>query len=119
MQKTEVTQGQWKAVMGTRPWSGKEYKIIEGNNYPAAYISWDDCQVFIKRINQMEGGDKYRLPTEAEWEYACRAGTTWSSFGDDESRLGEYAWYSGNSENLSHQVAQKKILGDYTTFTVM
>jgi len=109
MQKTEVTQGQWKAVMGTRPWFGKEYKVKEGNNYPAAYISWDDCQEFIKKINQIEGDDKYRLPTEAEWEYACRTGTTTrASFGADENGLGEYVWYSGNSENRSHQVAQKK-----------
>ena len=108
MQATEVTQKQWKAVMGTRPWSEK-HSVKEGDNYPAVYISWNDCQEFIKIINQMEGGYKYRLPTEAEWEYACRAGSTSPfSFGGEKSRLGEYAWYKSNSGYRAHRVAQKK-----------
>ena len=74
MQTTEVTQGQWEQVMGSRPWSSKNYVRKNANN-PAVYISWNDCQAFIQKLNQMEGGNKYRLPTEAEWEYACRAGS--------------------------------------------
>lgn len=103
MQTTEVTQGQWKAVMGSNP------SRFKGDDLPVEQISWNDVQEFIRRLNQREGGDKYRLPTEAEWEYACRAGrTTRFSFGDDESRLGEYAWYDGNSGSRTHPVAQKK-----------
>ena len=71
MQTTEVTQGQWKAVMGNNP-----SKFKNGDNYPVEKVSWNDVQEFIKAFNRKEGGNKYRLPTEAEWEYACRAGTT-------------------------------------------
>ena len=93
--KYEVTQGQWEAVMGTTPWSGQSY-VEQSPNHPATYVSWDDVQEFIGKLNDAAGSDLYRLPTEAEWEYACRAGTTtrWS-FGDDESKLSDYAWYSG------------------------
>jgi len=72
MQTTEVTQGQWRAVMGGNP----SYFGNCGDNCPVEGISWDDCQSFIATLNQTEGTTKYRLPTEAEWEYACRAGTT-------------------------------------------
>ena len=72
LQATEVTQGQWKAVMGSNP----SYFSSCGDNCPVEMISWDDCQSFISKLNQKEGTTKYRLPTEAEWEYACRAGTT-------------------------------------------
>lgn len=79
MQNTEVTQGQWKAVMGKNPAHFKQC----GENCPMEMISWDECQAFIKKLNEKEGTDKYRLPTEAQWEYACRAGTTTRfSFGD-------------------------------------
>ncbi|MDM8550047.1 SUMF1/EgtB/PvdO family nonheme iron enzyme [Desulfobacterales bacterium HSG2] len=71
MQTTEVTQGQWKAVMGSNP---SRFKNC-GNNCPVEKVSWDDVQEFIKKLNRKEGTGKYRLPTEAEWEYACRAGT--------------------------------------------
>ncbi|MDI6687990.1 MAG: formylglycine-generating enzyme family protein [Desulfobacterales bacterium] len=67
---TEVTQGQWKAIMGNNP------SRFKGDNLPVEQVSWNDCQEFIRNLNRQEGGDKYRLPTEAEWEYACRAGTT-------------------------------------------
>ena len=112
MQTTEVTQGQWYAIMGTRPWSGKEFVLDNANN-PAVYISWNDCQEFIKRLNQKEGTNKYRLPTEAEWEYACRAGsTTRFYFGESGSLLGDYAWYDKNAwdagEKYAHTVAQKQ-----------
>ena len=111
MQTTEVTQGQWKEVMGTEPWKGED-NVKEGDNYPAVYVSWDDAVAYCKKLSEKEG-KTYRLPTEAEWEYACRAGTktTWS-FGDYEASLGDYAWYYGNAFNIgdkyAHQVGLKK-----------
>ena len=110
--KYEITQGQWEAVMGTAPWSGRNYAKADPT-HPAVYISWNDVQAFVQRLNQAAGDSLYRLPTEAEWEYACRAGTTtrWS-FGDDESRLGDYAWYKENAwdvgENYGHPVGTKR-----------
>ncbi len=83
MQTTEVTQGQWKAVMGSNP---SYYKDC-GNHCPVESVSWEDVQKFVYRLNQMEETDKYRLPFEGEWEYACRAGTTtpyW--FGEEPAR---------------------------------
>ena len=93
----EITQGQWGAVMETRPWSHQDH-VEENPAHPAVYVSWDDMQGFLERLNGASGEGLYRLPTEAEWEYACRAGTTtrWS-FGDDESMLGEFAWYRDNA----------------------
>ncbi len=107
----EVTQGEWKAVMGTEPWKGINY-VKEGKDYPATYVSWDDAQEFVKKLSQRDGRT-YRLPTEAEWEYAARGGTTTRySFGDDESKLGEYAWFDKNAydinEKYAHQVGLKK-----------
>jgi formylglycine-generating enzyme required for sulfatase activity len=105
MQATEVTQGQWQAVMGDNPSHFKEC----GDICPVERVSWDDCQEFIRRLNQMERTDTYRLPTEAEWEYACRAGSqTPFCFGDSEEQLGEYAWYRDNSGRQTHPVGQKK-----------
>ena len=98
--KYEVTQGQWQAVMRTTPWSGQG-NVRAGSSYPAVYVSWEDAQAFIVRLNAAAGDSLYRLPSEAEWEYACRAGTdTQWSFGDDESDLTYYAWYRGNTEGL-------------------
>jgi formylglycine-generating enzyme required for sulfatase activity len=111
MQTTEVTQGQWKEVMGTEPWKGQIF-VKEGPNYAASYVSWDDAVSYCKKLSQKES-ETYRLPTEAEWEYACRAGTTtrWS-FGDDEKELGDYAWCRKNAFNAgelyAHQVELKK-----------
>ena len=81
--KYEITQGEWEAVMGTRPWWRRGY-VRENPDHPAVYISWNDVQGFVQRLNEAAGEELYRLPTEAEWEYACRAGTTtrWS-FGED------------------------------------
>ncbi len=96
--KYEITQGQWKAVMNDEPWSGRK-RVISDSSHPAVIISWDEVQEFIGRLNAAVGEELYRLPTEAEWEYACRAGTqTRWSFGDDESQLKNYAWYFNNSE---------------------
>ncbi len=98
--KYEITQKQWRDVMG---------RSLNGDNLPVEFVSWNDVQNFIKKLNDKEGGNKYRLPTEAEWEYAARAGTTTRySFGDDESKLGDYAWYDSNSNLKQHDVGQKK-----------
>ena len=92
----EVTQGQWEAVMGTTPWAGKA-RVRSHPWNPAVYISWEDAQAFVSRLNSAAGETLYRLPTEAEWEYACRAGTaTRWAFGDEASAVGDYAWYEGN-----------------------
>ena len=90
--KYEITQAQWQDVMGTTPWDGQR-NVQNSPNHPAVYISWNDVQAFVHQLNQVAGDSLYRLPTEAEWEYACRAGTTtrWS-FGDDESLVEDYAW---------------------------
>ena len=95
--KYEITQGQWKSVMDTEPWSGRD-RVESNPSHPAVIISWDEVHEFIGRLNAAAGKELYRLPTEAEWEYACRAetDTPWS-FGDDESLLTDYAWYDGNN----------------------
>ncbi len=91
LQTTEVTQGQWKAVMGSNPSNFKNC----GDDCPVENISWNDCQSFIQKLNRLAGGDRYRLPTEAEWEYAARAGTTTPfAFGDCLST--DEANYNGN-----------------------
>jgi formylglycine-generating enzyme required for sulfatase activity len=122
MGQTEVTQGQYKAIMGADPWSG-EHAVQQSDDNPAVYVSWEDALEFCKKLSQRDGMT-YRLPTEAEWEYACRAGTkTAYSFGDSVSSLGDYAWFDGNTivsqnfvqdyahyfaHNFAHPVGQKK-----------
>ena len=99
--KYEVTQEQWFAVMGNNPSANK------GRTLPVEQVSWDDIQQFIVKLNERTG-QKYRLPSESEWEYAARAGTTteWSH-GNDESKLGNYAWYNRNSGGKTQSVGQK------------
>jgi formylglycine-generating enzyme required for sulfatase activity len=101
--KYPVNQKQWEKVMGSNP------SDFKGDDLPVESVSWENVQEFIKRLNEIEGTDKYRLPSEAEWEYACRAGTaTRYSFGEDESKLKDYAWYNENSDGRTHSVGQKK-----------
>ena len=112
--KTEVTQAQWEAVMGENP------SRFKGADKPVENISWDDCQNFLKKLNARpevkKSGLMLRLPTEKEWEYACRAGTTgkWRycllSDGKEitEDSLGEIAWFHENSRSKTHPVGHKK-----------
>jgi formylglycine-generating enzyme required for sulfatase activity len=95
----EVRQDQWEAVMRENP------SHFKGPTRPVENVSWEEAQEFIHRLNAKEGGRAYRLPTEAEWEYAVRAGTpTAYSFGDDASQLGRYAWYNQNAGGQTHPV---------------
>lgn len=99
MMTTEVTQGQWRAVMGSNPSKIKNC----GDDCPVEQVSWDDAREFIRRLNAKEGTNRYRLPTEAEWEYAARAGSkTAYCFGDKISSLDSYAWYSDNFGYKTH-----------------
>ena len=98
--KHEVTQAEWEAVMGSNPSLFDEC----GEGCPVEQVSWDDVQEFIGRLNALAGEARYRLPTEAEWEYAARAGTSGDRYGGD---LDAIAWYDGNSGERPHPVGQK------------
>ena len=118
--KYEVTQEEWEAVMG------KHMSNFQGPRNPVEGVSWEDCRAFVERLNKNPGGPQksyrkrfserlgavrgsYALPTEAQWEYACRAGSTGGySFGDAEVELDGYGWYENNSERRTHPVGEKK-----------
>ncbi|MBI4557237.1 MAG: formylglycine-generating enzyme family protein [Candidatus Hydrogenedentes bacterium] len=103
--KYEVTQEQWQAVMGANP---AIFATLRDPKLPIENVSWDEVQLFIKKLNAAEGTD-FRLPTEAEWEYGCRAGTSAAfSFGEGNARLGECAWYKENGQTLTHPVGTKQ-----------
>jgi formylglycine-generating enzyme required for sulfatase activity len=115
--KTEVTQAQWETLMGTtvaqqRDKAGPELPLWgQGPDYPMYYVNWDDAMEFCRKLTKRERsagrlpeGYEYQLPTEAQWEYACRAGTT----GDYAGNLDAMAWYAQNSGNTIHPVAQKR-----------
>ncbi len=101
--KYEVTQKQWEAVMGNNP------SNFKGPDLPVEQVSWNDVQDFIRKLNEKEGKNIYRLPSEAEWEHSARAGSNGAwCFGDDESLLVQYAWYDKNSGSTTHPVGQLK-----------
>ena len=109
---TEVTQGQYEKVMGTNPSYFRIGRIRgSSSNHPVEQVSWEDAVEFCKKLSglpeEKKAGRVYRLPTEAEWEYACRAGSrTAYSFGESSKSLGDYAWFDVNSQ--THPVGEKK-----------
>lgn len=99
--KTEVTQVLWQAVMGSNP------SYFEGDDLPVEQVSWDDCQEFIRKLNSLTG-QNFRLPTEAEWEFACRGGNNSRGYKYSGSNyIDNVAWYDGNSGDKTHPVAMK------------
>ena len=98
-----VTQKEWTRVMRTNP------SKFKGSELPVENVSWEDCRTFIKKLNEAAPPGGFRLPTEVEWEHACRAGSrTIYHFGDDERSLVNHAWFSSNSKGQTHPVGQKK-----------
>ncbi|MGA2451787.1 MAG: formylglycine-generating enzyme family protein [Polyangiaceae bacterium] len=112
IQTTELTQDQWKAVMGTSPWTGRP-NFREAGNFPAVFVKWPDAQVFMERLNALDPGHGYRLPSESEWERVCTAdGPGPYTFGREPAALGDYGWIDENAarvgERYAHAVGQKK-----------
>ena len=111
MQTTPVTQAQWEAVMGKNPSGFKE----AGPNAPVERVSWEDIQMFLQKVNPMTGSERFRLPTEAEWEYACRAGTETAFYNGPitepsghDPNLDKVGWFDENSGSTTHPVGQKE-----------
>jgi len=103
MARYPVTQALWQAIMGNNP------SHFKGENHPVETVSWEDAQKFITKLHERTGESRYRLPTEAEWEYACRSGSSGIyCFGNDKKLLGEYAWYGKNSDSKTRPVGEKK-----------
>jgi formylglycine-generating enzyme required for sulfatase activity len=106
-----ITQGQWKAIMHTEPWKGMGHAQEDDDN-PAVFVSWYDAQDFSSKLSEIDDQNVYYLPTEEEWEYAARAGTTTEfSFGDDERELLSYGWYrdlTQRGEEYAHPVGKKR-----------
>lgn len=98
----EVTQAQWAEIMGSNP------SYFKGTNLPVECVSWSDAQTFLQRLSQKEK-KTYRLPSEVEWEYACRAGSTGEyDFGDGAKYLGDHGWFAENGEKRTHPVGLKQ-----------
>jgi formylglycine-generating enzyme required for sulfatase activity len=108
-----VTQGEWKAVAEGASGPNAEPSFFRGERLPVEQVSWEDCQAWLRELNAVEesrllDGFQYRLPTEAEWEFACRAGSVRRfCFGESEDELRDYAWYSGNAGGQTHSVGTK------------
>ena len=100
--ETEVTQELWQAVMGSNP------SRFEGSNRPVEYVSWNDCQEFLSRLNRITG-KRFRLPTEAEWEFAARGGNLSKRYiHSGSNNINDVAWYNDNSGSTTHPVAIKQ-----------
>jgi formylglycine-generating enzyme len=101
--KYEETQKQWQDIMGNNP------SYIKGDNLPVQNVSWNDVQEFIRKLNQREGTNKYRLPTEAEWEYAARGGNKSKGYTySGSNNLNDVSWYGNNSNRKTHPVGLKQ-----------
>jgi len=112
LQTTEVTQGQWKAIMGSNP----SHFSSCGDNCPVDSVTWEAALEFIEKLNLYENANRYKLPTEAQWEYAARAGSTTALANGNlveigcglDTNLDAIGWYCGNSDSKTHPVAQKQ-----------